>query len=62
MKKASTHTLTFRGAVKTAARSARLRAFRRGLPVAISRNGKVVLIYKNKREIIVSSSGASKSK
>lgn len=47
---------SFRAAIRTAARVARTRAFRKGLPVAISKNGKVVFVYKDNREVVVRSS------
>ncbi|HKO81523.1 MAG TPA: hypothetical protein VJU78_14060 [Chitinophagaceae bacterium] len=61
MKKDSvTNLSSFRAAIRTAARAARRKAFRKGQPVAISRNGKVVFVYKNKREIEVHLSAKSK--
>ena len=61
MKKNSiTHLSSFRAALRTAARAARRKAFRKGQPIAISRNGKVVFIYKNNQEIEVQSSAKSK--
>lgn len=51
MKKETTaDILSFRAVVRTAARAARRRAFRKGFPVAISKNGKVLFVYKDKRE------------
>jgi hypothetical protein len=52
----SAGTISFKAAVRTAARAARRRAFRKGLPVAISKNGKVVFVYKDKSEVAASSS------
>ena len=46
---------SFREAVKTVATAARKKAFRKGLPVAISKNGKVVFVYKDKKEVIADS-------
>ena len=40
-------------AIRTAARAARRKAFRKGLPVAVSKNGKVVNIYKDKTEVTI---------
>ena len=57
-----TNISSFRAAVRTAARVARRRAFRKGLPVAISKNGKVVFVYKNKEEVTANSSANAKSK
>jgi len=42
---------TLRAALRTASKAARLKAFRKGLPVAVSRGGKVVFIYKDNKEI-----------
>lgn len=53
---------SFRSAIRTAARAARRRAFRRGFPVAISKNGKVVFVYKDKREVTANSSATPKPK
>lgn len=55
MKSASIHKSTLRNALKTAALAARRKAFRKGYPVAISRNGKVIFIYKDNTEVIVES-------
>ena len=44
---------SLRAAIRTAAKVARRRAFRKGLPIAISRDGKVILIYKDKREVVI---------
>jgi hypothetical protein len=54
--------ISLRAAIRTAAKVARRRAFRKGLPVAISRNGKVVFVYKDKREVAAGSSSIVKSK
>jgi hypothetical protein len=54
--------VSFRAAIRTAAGVARRRAFRKGLPVAISRNGKVIFVYKDKREVAAGSSSIVKSK
>ncbi|MDZ4809675.1 MAG: hypothetical protein SGI96_15615 [Bacteroidota bacterium] len=62
MKNESTNLSSFRAAIRSAARVARRRAFRKGLPVAISKNGNVVFVYKDNREVIVKSSGKAKSK
>ncbi len=63
MKNGSTTDISsFRNAIRTAARVARRRAFRKGLPVAISKNGKVVFVYKNNHEEIANSSAIVKSK
>ncbi len=63
MKNGSTTYLTsFRAAIRTAAIVARRRAFRKGLPVAISRNGKVVFVYKNSEEVTANLSEIRKSK
>jgi hypothetical protein len=62
MKNGKTHISSFRTAIRTAARVARRRAFRKGLPVAISRNGKVFFVYKDKREVIAPLSASVKSK
>jgi hypothetical protein len=63
MKKGSTaDIISFRAAIRTAAKVARRRAFRKGLPVAISRNGKVIFVYKDKREASAGSSSIVKSK
>ncbi len=43
--------MTFRAAIRGAARAARRKAFRNNMPVAITKNGKVVFIYKDKREV-----------
>ena len=40
----------FKTAIKGATRFARLKAFRKNLPVAVSKNGEVYLVYKNNRE------------
>lgn len=61
-KELSTDITSFRAAIRTAARVARRRAFRKGLPVAISKNGKVVFVFKDKSEIIANSSIIIKSK
>jgi hypothetical protein len=53
---------SFRVAIRTAARVARRKAFRKGLPVAISRNGKVVFVYKDNSEITDNSPTTIKSK
>ena len=56
MKNGSTTDLTsLRDAIRTAARVARRRAFRKGLPVAISKNGRVLFVYKDNREVVVHS-------
>ena len=56
MKNGSTTYLTsLRAAIRTAARVARRRAFRKGLPVAISKNGRVLFVYKDNREVVVHS-------
>ena len=47
----TTNIASFRASSKTAAKVARMRAFRKGLPVAISRDGKVFLVYKDNTEI-----------
>jgi hypothetical protein len=52
-KKSTTELISFRTVIRTAARVARRRAFSKGFPVAISKNGKVVLIYKDKREVVI---------
>lgn len=41
---------SFISAIKGAAKNARLKAFRKNMPVAVSKNGEVYLIYKNNRE------------
>jgi DNA integrity scanning protein DisA with diadenylate cyclase activity len=51
--KSTTDLISFRAAIRTAARVARRRAFRKGLPIAISRNGKVILIYKDNSEVVI---------
>ena len=53
MKNVSVNKPTLRTALKTAARAARRKAFRKGFPVAVSRNGKVVFIYKDNTEVVV---------
>ncbi len=50
MERRSNNRISFKAAVKTVAQSARRSAFRKGLPVAISKDGKVVLVYKDNRE------------
>jgi DNA integrity scanning protein DisA with diadenylate cyclase activity len=60
--KSTTDLISFRAAIRTAARVARRRAFRKGFPVAISKNGKVVFVYKDNREVIANSSVIVKSK
>jgi DNA integrity scanning protein DisA with diadenylate cyclase activity len=63
MKNGSTTEISsFRTAIRTAARVARRRAFRKNLPVAISRNGKVVFVYKNNEEVTANSPAIIKSK
>lgn len=54
--------ISFKAAVRTAAKAARRKAFRKGLPVAISKNGKVVFIYKDKREVLADLSSIVKLK
>lgn len=49
-KQAATDIVSFKAAVRTIARAARRKAFRKGLPVAITKNGKVVFVYKDKSE------------
>ena len=56
IKKAATDNISFRAAVRTVARAARRKAFRKGLPVAITKNGKVVFVYKDKSETTSDSS------
>ncbi len=63
MKKTTTSELSsFRAAIKTATKAARQKSFRKGFPVAVSKNGKVVLIYKDNREELASKSPLLKSK
>lgn len=50
IKNAATDIISFRAAVRTVSRAARRKAFRKGLPVAITKNGKVVFVYKDKSE------------
>lgn len=40
----------FKAAIRGAAKAARSKAFRKNLPVAISKDGAVYLVYKDKRE------------
>lgn len=40
----------FKSALRGAAKAARRKAFRKNMPVAISKDGAVYLIYKDKRE------------
>ena len=47
----TTDILSFKAAIKTVSKAARRKAFRKGLPVAISKNGKVVFVFKDKREV-----------
>lgn len=61
-KEFNTDITSFRVAIRTAARVARRRAFSKGLPVAISKNGKVVFVYKDKSEVTANSSIIIKSK
>jgi hypothetical protein len=49
-------------AIKTASAVAKKKAYRNGSPVAISKKGKIYLVYKNNKEIEVVSSVVSKSK
>jgi len=49
--KAGNSAITFRAAIRGAASAARRKAFRNNMPVAITKNGKVVFIYKDKREV-----------
>lgn len=61
MKNSSVNSLSsFRAAIKTASKAARRKAFRKGLPVAISRNGQIVLVYKDREVIQVSKKVKSK--
>ncbi len=63
MKNGLTSDLTsLRVAIRTAARVARRRAFRKGLPVAISKNGRVLFVYKDNREEEVNPSVIIKSR
>jgi len=56
MKNGSANSISsFRAAIRSAARAARKKAFRKGMPIAISRNGKVFIIYKDNTEIELSS-------
>lgn len=57
----ATHSTTLKAAIRTAAKSARLKAFRKGLPVAISRNGKVFFVYKGNKEIAAPSTTGKKT-
>ena len=41
---------TFKSAIAGLSRAARRKAFRNNQPVAVTKNGKVVLIYKNNKE------------
>lgn len=56
----TTHLSSFRAAIRTAARAARRKAFRKGQPVAISKDGKVVFVYKNNQEVEVHPSEKSR--
>ncbi len=49
--RATTHRPYLQNAIRIAARGARRKAFNRGFPVAVSKKGKVVLIYKDNREV-----------
>lgn len=53
---------SFRAALRTAARAARRKAFRKGLPIAISKNGKVFFVYKDRREVPLSKSAKINAK
>ena len=53
---------SFRTAIRTAAKVARRKAFRKGLPVAISRNGKIIFVYKDNREVTAESATIIKSR
>jgi len=60
--KSSGSIASFRASIRTAARSARRKAFRKGLPVAISKNGKVIFVYRNNKESVVKPSFVGKPK
>jgi len=63
MKKGSSADVSsFRAVLRTAAKAARRKAFRKGLPIAVSKNGKVIFIYKGNREVIADSSAVRNSK
>lgn len=56
MKKNPGNSLTsFRAALRSAARAARRTAFRKGKPIAVSKDGKVLIVYKDKKEVEFSS-------
>jgi len=48
--------MSLRDALRTASKSARRKAFKKGLPVAISKNGQIFFVYKNREEKIAPSS------
>ncbi len=62
MKDATANKPTLRASLRTASRAARRKAFRKGLPIAVSKNGKVVFVYKDNREVIIHSPSVVKSK
>lgn len=58
----TTDILSFKAAIRTVSKAARRNAFRKGLPVAISKNGKVVFVYKDKLEVAATSSSIINAK
>jgi hypothetical protein len=51
---------SLRSAVRSASIAARRKAFRKGLPVGVSKNGKIFLLYKDKKEVLFSPSAKIK--